>query len=299
MLKVINNDIYLNRGEAAALNFKLWNMDGTPFVLPPLPTVRSLHSIAKVTYDPVQDIVFTVPFKIGEQGFTLDIKLTEERPVKILFWLKGAASEYYESREAETDFECRFEHGVGIQRITVYGNTIDSMSYELDGQTIVLTEKEFGVASVLALTVRSSTYDKVVMTKFLNMCAPPIFNGVLDQAPYGWNKFASVRPASEDMSFFGKYHVLELNGNYYHILKTEHGFSQTPYEFEIVVPLLPEDTQDLEASDYTYDLIAYHGTIKNAEVFDELNNDFPLEKILWKKELIVPHKFIIGDSHNA
>ena len=305
MLKVINNDIYLNRGEAIALNFKLWNTDGTPFILPPLPSVINLRNIAKVTqqFSGFVDILFNTPLRLSDSYEVMSIDILG--PATVHVEIGDKINRYDMMQESGTVYiELR---GEAIKRITVDSavkNPFKSIRYSISGQeTTVLTLDADGVASVLALTIRASTYDKIVMTKFLNMCAPPVFNGVVDNAPYGWNKFASNRSDSVESleeAKYGRYIVEESDGNYFHVvLCADHTYQKIPYEFEIVVPLLPSDTQDLEAGDYTYDLIAYHGKVKDASAFDELSTDFPLDKILWKKELIAPHKFIIGDSHNA
>lgn len=298
MLKVINNDIYFNRGEAVALDFKIWNTDGTPFVLPPLGSVRNLRSIATVEKNAVY---FYEPFFIGVGNTAKEVYVysRDNDGVIRLFLADGDGLDVVEG-----------ENLVSTNRPIsyIYGNVEMIAWYETDDYAHTM-RPDSGLVSAVVLTVRSSTYDKVVLTKVLNMCAPTVWARKVDSAPFGWNKFASEKVTDAAQGYEeatqGIHRIFRYDSNpnaYFHsLIKRGENFSiyDEPYEFELEIPILPQDTQDLQAGEYTYDLIAYQGEVKGPEVFAEDYTEFPFKLVHWKKELIAPHKFVIGDSHNA
>jgi hypothetical protein len=164
------------------------------------------------------------------------------------------------------------------------------------------------MTSVLAFTVRSSEYDDIALTKYLNLHTAIVQDGYTDYMAYGWNKFTTrdvvaadstddLRTILLDKLAQGIVQVGRVGVNYYCLAARANAYELVPYEFCVVIPFEYVDTADLAAKEYTYDVIAYQGHISDLSVFAE--NIFPFDKIVWKKEIVQPHKYIIGDSYNA
>ena len=45
--------------------------------------------------------------------------------------------------------------------------------------------------------------------------------------------------------------------------------------------------------------ILHIGTLKNPDVLSSDYKDFPFSKVMFKRELIQPHKFVLKDTNNA
>lgn len=319
MLKVKNNDIYFNRGETCALQFEVWNEDGTPFVLPPIE--NSLLNIAtKIVHDSedyCEEWRFYTPIydRYGEDsghGFTFEFTdIAEDADMQVHFVKNGVNS--------VTSVQFGMQSSPIVQVINekaeitaVLVNHAKLIRFGIGSNISVTAREDKTMASVLALTVRASEYDDIVLTKYINLNGAAVYDGVLDRSPFGYNKFdtAKILPnLLEDM--YGDmqndidhgtvcvYHDSAENSSGFYTLvqATADHYVLKPYKFSGIVPFVHEDTAGLGAGEYTYDLICYQGLIKNHEVY--LNDEFPFEKVFWKKEIIPPHKFIIGDSNNA
>ena len=312
MLKINNNDINLTRGETVSLNFKIWNSDGTPFILPPVPN-KLLLNIAK--YNQLENhefYEFYTPFKIisDTSSVVLDFATDSDGDYIDVFTIdKSYMHKYYRLLIKDKRATIQIDTNEMITGIRVYGCKLNEFSY-LSGTAVhsfVTTEV---LTSVLALTVRASNYDDIVMTKYLNLCGNTMQDGKTDYMPFGWNKFTTQDILESDSEINleaamienylnnGTLQVGKVDNNYYHLVVHKDGTCKLAgYAFDINIAILYEDTKDLEAKEYTYDLIAYQGTIKDVSVFDE--NVFPFKQISWKCELISPHDYTIGDSHNA
>lgn len=167
---------------------------------------------------------------------------------------------------------------------------------------------------VCALTVKSGSYDSIVLAKYLNLSAPPMYEGVSDYSLGGYNKFTtddiyetgttsvlnSTVKTDIDKGIYRVYHSVSGNRDIYEIaVLTANDYRILSYVFSVIVPINFDDTEMLESKEYVYDVIAYIGTLKNPGVLSSDYNDFPFSKITFKRELIQPHKFVLKDSNNA
>lgn len=167
----------------------------------------------------------------------------------------------------------------------------------------------------IAFTVRSGSYDSIVLEKYLNLKAPPMYGGDSDYAAGGYNKFTTdeiMETNSTSVSdsqvitdvnrgIYRVYHSLDSYGKdiYQQVILLANGYKVIPYVFNVVVILNFEDTEMLEAKTYIYDVIAYEGITKGPQVFQSSFKGFPYSSVSWKKELIQPHKLVIEDTNNA
>lgn len=167
----------------------------------------------------------------------------------------------------------------------------------------------------IAFTVRSGSYDSIVLEKYLNLKAPPMYGGDSDYAAGGYNKFTTdqiMETNSTSVSdsqvisdvnrgIYRVYHSVDSYGKsiYQQVILLANGYKVVPYVFNVVVVLNFEDTEMLEAKTYIYDVIAYEGITKGPQVFQSSFKGFPYSSISWKKELIQPHKLVIEDTNNA
>lgn len=303
MLEIKNNRIYINRGETGSLDLKVWNKDGTPFILPPV-SQRSLWPLAKVhgeyrhkAYDFYEPLLMTG---------TLQVKLSGS----------GSAELYVYSSNHNIE-------SIGIQatgnEVVVPHNAVSivaikcsncELEYIRIGNTKYDANKPVHT-SVLVFTVRAGDNDSIVLCKCLNLNSNLVVNNELDHMTYGWNKFTSQQIISggsvgalEETLLMtqrsGNVHVGEYGGDYYQLIMNDAGnIYLRPYEFNIAIPFLHSDTHDLQNGEYTYDVIVYQGIIEDPAVFESDEFPFKEENILWKLELIEPNKFIVGGSHNA
>ena len=326
---VKNNDIYLTRGENGTVTVSIWNSDGTPFILPQPTQYRwpLLAFASKRTITNGEIYEFHTPMFFEQNpdvsnspwwNCIIQLKDLSEnfRIIADAYgWGHTGGTAYHMTGTAGSPtIRLRLPASEGLARITIYGAKLDAIidSYK-DGTASGIRGVAYEVesekpVSCLAFTVRAANYDKVVLTKYLNLMCAPMINGKTDYSPFGWNKFYNQeivkydtldealadllerRPDSKDI-------VADVDGKFYQLVYTVDGFGLQPYEFSMTIPLLYEDTKDLEAGEYVYDVIAYQGIITDERAYTE--NIFPYSKVLWKKELVMPHKFIIGDSNNA
>lgn len=302
MLKIKNNNIFISRGETFALDFESWCDNGEPFILPPLPGM-GLGTISKHTeVDGVHVYTFYTPLKpyeFNSDSTTLRIDCEKPGGSVTLVILKGDQ--------------------ISVQNIDM---PADSVGYVVDKDAVILeirsTHKIIGLVtklfnikegdytSILALTVRASTYDSIVCEKYLNLASGNMNFGKTNYIPFGFGKFTSqeIQDTSDmlndqywaqDKYAAGELYLMRDSNGYFRELFIEKpGYVGTSlYKFAVSIPFMPQDTINLEPKDYTYDIILYQGKLSNTE------EGFPLEKVVWKRELLGPHIFQIGDSHNV
>lgn len=167
---------------------------------------------------------------------------------------------------------------------------------------------------VCALTVKSGSYDAIVLAKYLNLSAPPMYEGHSDYSLGGYNKFTtdeiyetgttsvpnSIVKADIDKGIYKIYHSKSGNRDIYELaILTANDYRIVSYVFNVIVPINFDDTEMLESKEYIYDVIAYIGMLKNPDVLSSDYKDFPFSKVMFKRELIQPHKFVLKDTNNA
>lgn len=202
--------------------------------------------------------------------------------------------------------------------------------YDTDGQPFILPplpneDIPNDICTVLIFTVRAGSYDKIVLTKNMNILTSTIriSKTVEDFSANGFNKFItqdidSVSEITDLDDYFGytiptlETPTDEQKANRRRVVKCEEDslyyFWISPtidpidnngqigvYTFEFIFPILHDYTSNLEAKNYKYDLIAYIGLLK--ETYQEY--EFPLSTVYWKKELISPHNFVLEDTNNV
>lgn len=295
MARMKNNDIYISRGETAALNFRIWNDDGTPFILPPVHQDLDLRLLTESSKGH-----YTFHCPIFVKSIVVLLNSTDTNKQIFVFVKKGeqvTTIATHHGGKAIID-------GV-ITQISVENETIKQIQCELDDNKQV-TIQTTGIATVLALTIRAGMYDRIMTQKLINGSAAITQGGKTDYTFGGLNKFTTneilEKPSISELKlaleeqYPSVIQVGKVGDNYYHLMHLKDGtFELMPYEFNISIPLEYTDT-DFEAGGYTYDLIAYNGKASQ-ELFD--NDQLLFNSTYWKKELVKPHKFIIGDSHNA
>lgn len=168
--------------------------------------------------------------------------------------------------------------------------------------------------STCAFTVRSGSYDDIVIEKYMNLEAPPMYSGYTDYSLGGYHKFTSQDiietgttsldkvTAVNDIKAgkFAVYHSKADGKNIYQTVALQANDVQVvPYVFNVMLMLNFEDTENLEAKEYVYDVIAYLGRLSSSNVISSAYKGFPYNKVSWKKELIRPHKFVLEDTNNA
>lgn len=167
----------------------------------------------------------------------------------------------------------------------------------------------------IAFTVRSGSYDSIVLEKYLNLKAPPMYGGDSDYAAGGYNKFTTDQIMETNATsvsdsqvisdvnrgIYRVYHSVDSYGKgiYQQVILLTNGYKVVPYVFNVIVNINFDDTEMLEAKAYIYDVIAYEGITKGPQVFQSSFKGFPYSSVSWKKELIQPHKFVIEDTNNA
>lgn len=319
MLKTKNNDIYISRGETGSLNFKIWNSDGTPFMLP-LSTKQGykiahlIDNIAEVNKSGnYVQYTFMVPMLLPDYG-TISISGKTTGPnAYINTTVEDTAGNRRTFTGNVVDYgDCKFLVSIYCKNVSI--STIGIKAGSI-AHTLICTDYNSVPTSILALTVRAGHYDDILFTKYINLHGPMMYGNESDHIAGGWNKFTSYDMVQVSDPMYGLSALIPdyQNGDiklayikysdgttdYMQLFAASDGeYYQVPYAFEFSIPLESKDT-DIDAREYTYDLIAYQGYVKDSEVFDIEDTRFPLKEILWKKELISPHKFVIGDSHNV
>lgn len=292
MLKIKNNNIYMNRGENVAPAFKIWKPDGTPFILPSVirdNEVLPLQAfcVSSTTLD-YYEYTFFNPF----YGDSIVIDLYDYGEVII-------NNEFGEAGEA-----ILYE---GILKKIVSTVPIKCIRH---GSITLEPRIDAGLTSCIALTVRAGMYDDIVLCKTLNSFSCITKNGKTDYTFGGLNRFdydiinVPTNNVSDVLTALRQQpnKIACQNGAYYILAITGSSgatpvYDLMPYEFSVTVPIDYKDTSNLEAKVYTYDVIAYQGIAGNK--LYETDDTVDFKDIVWKKELVDPHMFIIGDSNNA
>lgn len=209
--------------------------------------------------------------------------------------------------------------------VWLYGIDLKYKQADTYGTSLVLNAYKSGTTGrdlqkatefpTIAFTVRSGSYDSIVLEKYLNPKAPPMYGGDSDYAAGGYNKFTTdqiMETNSTSVSdsqvisdvnrgIYRVYHSVDSYGKdiYQQVILLANGYKVVPYVFNVVVVLNFEDTEMLEAKTYIYDVIAYEGITKGPQVFQSSFKGFPYSSVSWKKELIQPHKLVMEDTNNV
>lgn len=292
MLKVQNNDVYISRGHTGGLDIQHWNLDGTPFILPPVPK-KSIHSIAHITFDG-----YAYHYNFFEAIAFTKIEFTKNIDYIDIYNIDGHVRKRISGNSCENIEKCgaivvpdgaRIKHAKFTNEIAV-GEVCDK-----------------GILSVASLNVKVGTTIKLQL--YANLTDAISSNGVTDRTFFGFNKFTSYDIVdSEDTTFLLKELQDKLAAENNCLGRVDNDFYQLaavdkdyyveqkllPYKFAFTIPLLFDYISEIAPQEYTYDIIVYQGIPK-----DIITDEFPLETVLWKSELLTPHKFIIGDSNNV
>lgn len=164
--------------------------------------------------------------------------------------------------------------------------------------------------AVLAFTVRTAPLGDIVIEKYFDLEAPPMYDGVTDYTPGGYRKFTSiaVEPyvASQALAEAeqGIFKVYNDNGTFVHIIKNRNDeLVKAKYEFKLSLPIEHDDTANLKVKQYVYDLIIYYGSLTDAEIAsmtgDKPNYDFPIREVFVKHTIVDTHEFNVEDSNNV
>ena len=290
MLKIKNGNIFINRGQSAAIGLEIWNEDGTPFILPFGSGIASLKAYAacesiagSYTY------IFHNPIKDGIFEFS--------KTGKIDFHLYGDTTVTQDSSS-----RCEID---GIVTKITSSVPLSSITFGVPQAPIkILADSD--EASVVVFSVYAGSDNSVVLRKILNMNSYMMSDNNTDYSAGGWNKFTStevivaddLNEALQSAVNNGESIVVKLSDtdNYYQYINTKNGPALAPYSFAFTIPLNSGDTESLPARNYTYDVVAYKGTAAGA-LFE--NDELLFRKGYWKKELVKPHIFTIGDSQYA
>lgn len=174
--------------------------------------------------------------------------------------------------------------------------------------------------AVLALTVTTGVNGDVVLEKYYDLEAPPMYKtltdgkivGVTDNTEGGYHKFTqtTIEEFTSEQDALKDWHAgnhkiyKTSDGDFVHVVRDSlDKLDVAPYEFRVILSLEHEDTVGLEAKEYLYDLTVYFGELTDAEV-EAMNTGktvygFPLKRIAVKDVLIKPQKFILEDSNNV
>lgn len=166
--------------------------------------------------------------------------------------------------------------------------------------------------AILAFTVSTGTNGEIVLEKYYDLEAPPMYNGKTDYTPGGYHKFTQIAieefvasSALEDAAA-GKFKVYKdsKTGGFVHVITNKDGeFEIVPYEFRLVLSIEHSDTVNLNPKEYLYDLTAYFGELTKAEI-DAMDSGeqlpgFPLKRIAIKDVFIKTQNFVLEDSNNV
>ena len=164
--------------------------------------------------------------------------------------------------------------------------------------------------AILAFTVKTGIYEDTVIEKYFDLEDSPMYDGVTDYTPGGYHKFTSTKvekyvPSQALLDAQnGVFKVYDDNGTFIHIITDKNGeFVPAQYQFKLSIPISHNDTVNLPAKEYVYDLILYTGELSNDELLAmeglKTNLKFPLKKVLSKTQLIELHTFTLEDSNNV
>ena len=186
--------------------------------------------------------------------------------------------------------------------------------YTGDGVPLILPPINNNTGCI-ALTVKSGISGDIVLVKYLDTTKiQPVYNGQIDYSSNGFNKFSTQEIlefnsleemyAAYGITTSGNFSEIrrkvahctsELGSFYYCYITTKTGGAMTVYDFTIQIPIFSNETQHLDAKEYTYDICAYLGELK-----DSLNDsEFPFKRVDWKLQIMPPHSLILEDSNNV
>ena len=158
------------------------------------------------------------------------------------------------------------------------------------------TKPEWPCGTYAVFTVRSGLSGDIVLEKFMDLQEHPVYNGVIDEYEYGYNKFTTqtVQKVSALPLAQLQTEVYEVDGVYYACCKTGSTSTWAQYEFSIGFNLDNADFSKLDSKEYTYDINLYIGKLQT-----DSKKQFPLGEIYWKRTVISPHRFILEDTYNG
>lgn len=170
--------------------------------------------------------------------------------------------------------------------------------------------------AVLAFIVKTGTNGDIVLEKYYDLEAAPMFDGKTDYTRHGYHKFTSSIIDTEtlksgvsaalDEASNGIFKVYKdpITGGFVHVITTKDGSLElAPYSFNVVLSIDYNDTIELEPKEYIYELVAYFGNLTDAEITamdtGDILTGFPLKSVVVKDVFINVQKFILEDSNNV
>ena len=188
-----------------------------------------------------------------------------------------------------------------------------------NGMPYILAPRVSGVSelkdrrdyAILAFTVKTSAYGDIVLAKYFDLEAPPMYDGVTDYSDGGLHKFVTSEIVTvsdlSDVVDFDKVYNIESTNSYLTRIKKHDGTSEIKcYQFKLAIPFTWTELEKLESKEYIYDLTLYYGQLTDTELAaingeDVITNEFPLQQndYLVKIPLVKVHKFIVEESNNV
>ena len=197
--------------------------------------------------------------------------------------------------------------------------TIDFVVWNNDGTPYILPPLpgDDKIQAIVAFTMYTADGYAPVLTKYLDMfegITSPYYNEDGDIQYYkdtnslGYNKFTSQQIYETDSleDFYtedNRYKVCAVKDEsntwqYYYF--NEAASKPLAYEFGFSIVLTPEDTAELPTGDYRYDVSVYIGEYLATEDSMEVVAKLPLvQPVMFKQQLVSPHKFSLEDSLNV
>jgi hypothetical protein len=201
--------------------------------------------------------------------------------------------------------------------------TIEFVVWNNDGTPYILPplDSTEGLQTVVAFTVYTADGRTPVITKYLDMfdgITSPYYNSngdvayIQDTNIKGFNKFSSrhiYTITTQPEEFYSDpanrlkicAHT-DSEGIMQYFYYNEAIEKPLVYEFGLNIVLIPEDTAKLKPGDYKYDVSAYIGELDKMSDALTVNAvaKLPLiEPVIFKQQLVQPHKFTLEDSLNA
>lgn len=162
--------------------------------------------------------------------------------------------------------------------------------------------------AVLALTIRTSIFGDIVLAKYFDLEAEPMYDGVTDYSQYGLHKFTSQKINTiSDLADIEENQVYKYNDTFVVAIQNSMGQREIKtYQFKLQMPFTWMELEKLESKEYLYDIILYYGALTDEYIEARANNlddpeGFPLklDANLVKIPLVKPHKFIVEESNNV
>ena len=166
--------------------------------------------------------------------------------------------------------------------------------------------------AALAFTVTTGINGDIVLEKYYDLEAPPMYNGKTDYTPGGYHKFTQIKieeyvaSAALDDYNAGRFKVYKdpATGAFVHIIKNKDGeLEVAPYEFKLTLSFGHSDTVNLNAKEYLYDIAVYFGELTDDEIAmidsDDVVLGFPFKQVSAKEVFIKTQKLVLEDSSNV